>query len=197
MRAECGSCHGSTASVTGDGVRFDFYDWRRAPAAWPGWSSATSGSAVAQRDLIARAITTTDHERAADHAADPGALSVRQPVADDPPLDGESIQGRQTPGQPPAPDQHRRHADGGRQDTRPVVSSSTIRKESPSSAWSRSAIGPARWTAPVRSPRVSTRRRGPRERSRVSAVLCDGWQQSLPPSLLTVSTDPALTRRYE
>ena len=60
LRAECSSCHGSSASVTGDGVRFDFYDLASSPCGVAGTVLGDSGSAVAQRDLIARAITSAD-----------------------------------------------------------------------------------------------------------------------------------------
>lgn len=60
LRAQCGSCHGSSASVTGGGVRFDFYDLSTGPCGQAGMVLDSVGSARAQRAMIAEAITTTD-----------------------------------------------------------------------------------------------------------------------------------------
>jgi hypothetical protein len=60
MRAECSNCHGATASVTGSGYRFDFFDMTpdvcgKAAAVLDGLSLAHD-----QRNNIVKAITTTD-----------------------------------------------------------------------------------------------------------------------------------------
>ena len=60
LRAECSGCHGATASQTGSGYRFDFYDMTDDPCGEA--SSVLAGAVLGheQANNIALAITTTD-----------------------------------------------------------------------------------------------------------------------------------------
>jgi hypothetical protein len=60
LRGECGSCHSAGAAATGGGVRFDFYDLTTSPCGDAAQVLGDTGSARAQSDMIAKAITTTD-----------------------------------------------------------------------------------------------------------------------------------------
>src|SRR5262249_50049031 len=60
LRAECGSCHASTAAVTGMGYRFDFYDMSSDPCGDAGAVLANVSLARGQKENIAKAITSTD-----------------------------------------------------------------------------------------------------------------------------------------
>jgi hypothetical protein len=60
LRAECGHCHGASASVTGAGFRFDFYDMTSAICGDAAAVLADVGLAQALSDSIARAITSAD-----------------------------------------------------------------------------------------------------------------------------------------
>jgi len=60
LRAECSGCHGATASTTGSGYRFDFYDMTKDPCDEAGGVLAGASLAHDQANNIALAITTTD-----------------------------------------------------------------------------------------------------------------------------------------